>query len=272
MDHTEPQHFDDMEGATTKSELYRAAKMAMKLFQLIEDHQDLETWVQTKVAKAADYLDSVYHYLEYQTKFQDGSPVERIEDITGDMQGYMDTLDIDEPEMPPMRHKKMREMPRTRDIGMESARYDKLLDKLLKESDEVEENWRGSGYGSGYRSHVSREMEKELGHETSYNKPKPTLKGMWFYNVPAGQEEEALAVGLKKTKNGKWAKAIYDTSGATAAYQKKEADARFGEGRWWSPNKTESVDTSPSDTVASEPEVTKDAEDELKAIKKLAGR
>ena len=75
---------DDHEGSMARSELYRAAKYSMKLFQMIEDGQDLEGWVQAKITKSADYLDSVYHYMEYQVKFGDGSSASNIDDITGD--------------------------------------------------------------------------------------------------------------------------------------------------------------------------------------------
>jgi hypothetical protein len=75
---------NDHEGQMAKSELYRAAKYSMKLFQMIQDGQDLEGWVQAKITKSADYLDSVYHYMEYQVKFGDGSSASNIDDITGD--------------------------------------------------------------------------------------------------------------------------------------------------------------------------------------------
>jgi hypothetical protein len=75
---------DDHEGQMARSELYRAAKYSMKLFQMIQDGQDLEGWVQAKITKSADYLDSVYHYMEYQVKFGDGSNASNIDDITGD--------------------------------------------------------------------------------------------------------------------------------------------------------------------------------------------
>lgn len=78
------QPIDDHEGGMARSELYRAAKYSMKLFQMIEDGQDLEGWVQAKITKSADYLDSVYHYMEYQVKFGDGSHASNIDDITGD--------------------------------------------------------------------------------------------------------------------------------------------------------------------------------------------
>ena len=76
----------DPEGKMAKAELYRAAKMAMKLFQMIQDGQQLEGWVQAKITKSADYLDSIYHYMEYQVKFGAGAQAASLDDITGDVQ------------------------------------------------------------------------------------------------------------------------------------------------------------------------------------------
>jgi hypothetical protein len=91
-------------------------------------------------------------------------------------------------------------------------------------------------------SFKSQEMKYELGHEdkpsnTGYSKSSktPTMKGMYFYNVPKGKEQDAAAYGIKQTKSGKWAICMYDTSGATFADSKKRADAEFGKGTWWEP-------------------------------------
>jgi hypothetical protein len=75
---------DDHEASMARSELYRAAKYSMKLFQMIQEGQDLEGWVQAKITKSADYLDSVYHYMEYQMKFGGGAQASSVDDITGD--------------------------------------------------------------------------------------------------------------------------------------------------------------------------------------------
>ena len=75
----------DHEGRMAKSELYRAAKMSIKLFQMIQDGQELEGWVQAKITKSADYLDSIYHYMEYQMKFGQGGQAASVADIAGDM-------------------------------------------------------------------------------------------------------------------------------------------------------------------------------------------
>lgn len=65
VDH--PDHEVDM----AKSDLYRAAKSAMELHKMLKtvsEEQGLEGWVQAKITKAADYLDIVHHYLDYQLR------------------------------------------------------------------------------------------------------------------------------------------------------------------------------------------------------------
>jgi hypothetical protein len=63
--HQELDHEVDM----ARAELHRAAHSAIalgKILERISEEQGLEGWVQAKITKAADYLDSVYHYLEYE--------------------------------------------------------------------------------------------------------------------------------------------------------------------------------------------------------------
>ena len=61
----------DHEVQMARSDLYRAANSSMKLHQMLKgvnERQGLEGWVQAKITKAADYLESVYHYLDYEMK------------------------------------------------------------------------------------------------------------------------------------------------------------------------------------------------------------
>jgi hypothetical protein len=120
------------EGQMAKSELYRAAKMSMKLFQMIQDGQELEGWVQAKITKSADYLDSVYHYMEYQMKFGSGAQVASVNDITDDVSvaAKESKSEADDEEM------------------KESTSYEQKLQALLegamkkaKKQSKVEEGW-----------------------------------------------------------------------------------------------------------------------------------
>ena len=59
--------FEDAgEGHMSKSTLYHTAKYAIALMDMIKPGDDLEGWVQSKLNKAADYLQGAYNYEEYQ--------------------------------------------------------------------------------------------------------------------------------------------------------------------------------------------------------------
>jgi len=57
----------DYEGEMAKSELYRLVKNAKDVMSMLDDDTQLEGWVQSKITKAADYLNSVSQYLEFQS-------------------------------------------------------------------------------------------------------------------------------------------------------------------------------------------------------------
>ena len=52
------------ESSMAKSQLYSTAKYAIELMKMIEDGEQLDAWVQSKITKAADYIDAVKHYME----------------------------------------------------------------------------------------------------------------------------------------------------------------------------------------------------------------
>jgi hypothetical protein len=65
--HQQPDHEVQM----ARSDLHRAAQSSIKLHEMlkkISESQGLEGWVQAKITKAADYLESVYHYLDYEMR------------------------------------------------------------------------------------------------------------------------------------------------------------------------------------------------------------
>ena len=62
----------DHEIQMARSELYKIAKYAIKLHEMLKgrsEEQGLEAWQQSKITKAADYISSVYHNLDYEMKF-----------------------------------------------------------------------------------------------------------------------------------------------------------------------------------------------------------
>jgi hypothetical protein len=61
----------DHEVQMARGELYKIAKYAIKLHEMLKnvsEAEGIEAWQQSKITKAADYIGSVYHALEYDQK------------------------------------------------------------------------------------------------------------------------------------------------------------------------------------------------------------
>ena len=58
------QDIHDLEGEMAKNQLIKMAKYALGLALVLEDNQELESWVQAKITLANDYISKVKHYLE----------------------------------------------------------------------------------------------------------------------------------------------------------------------------------------------------------------
>jgi len=55
----------DNEGEFAKRQLHDMEQYARELSEMLTDATQLESWVQAKLTKAADYLKTVKHYVEY---------------------------------------------------------------------------------------------------------------------------------------------------------------------------------------------------------------
>jgi hypothetical protein len=62
---------DNHEAKMARADLFKCAQYSFKLFKMIGEDQELEGWVQAKITKAADYIASVYHYMEYEMKISE---------------------------------------------------------------------------------------------------------------------------------------------------------------------------------------------------------
>ena len=90
----------DKEGHMAKRQLHDMEKYARELSMMLTDTTQLESWVQAKLTKAADYLKTVKHYVEYGMEEgaydQVSSEIDPIEPV-GDPMGQ--NIDIDDEEM-----------------------------------------------------------------------------------------------------------------------------------------------------------------------------
>ena len=56
----------DDEGRHAKMQLQKATEYSIKLSKMLDDMEQLPSWVQEKITKASDYMSTVYHYLDYE--------------------------------------------------------------------------------------------------------------------------------------------------------------------------------------------------------------
>ena len=70
---------DDLEGEMAKDQLCHIAQYAIAMASVLEDDQELEGWVQSKITLAKDYVSKVRHYLE--TELQVDMPTVPKEEI-----------------------------------------------------------------------------------------------------------------------------------------------------------------------------------------------
>lgn len=80
----------DEEGAMAKRQLHDMEKYSRELSQMLTDTTQLESWVQAKLTKAADYLKTVKHYVEYGMEEgaydQVGSEIDPINPVGADLE------------------------------------------------------------------------------------------------------------------------------------------------------------------------------------------
>ena len=68
------QKHHDLEGDMAKSQLFNIAKYSIAMMKALEEDQELEAWVQSKLTLAQDYLGKVKHYLEYELQVEMEEP------------------------------------------------------------------------------------------------------------------------------------------------------------------------------------------------------
>lgn len=63
----------DHEVQMARADLYKIAKYAIKLHEMLKgvsEAEGMQGWQQSKITKAADYMGSVYHAMDYENKFE----------------------------------------------------------------------------------------------------------------------------------------------------------------------------------------------------------
>ena len=71
----------DHEVQMARADLYKIAKYAIKLHDMLKtvsEAEGIEGWQQSKITKAADYIGSVYHAMDYDMKFAESKQAKNV--------------------------------------------------------------------------------------------------------------------------------------------------------------------------------------------------
>lgn len=79
---------DGYQASMARSELYRNTKYAMDMLKIVKAGEEIQPWVAANLTKAAEYLDKIYHYLDYYTKFE---PEQLPEEAEPELEGHDDS-------------------------------------------------------------------------------------------------------------------------------------------------------------------------------------
>lgn len=105
----------DEEGKMAKRQLADIAEYAQELSGMLQDETQLEAWVQSKLTKAADYIKTVKHYVEY--GMEEGAYDQAMPQMDHDMT-------YSAPEMAPMALEMPSEDDQTMDFEYDMADFD----------------------------------------------------------------------------------------------------------------------------------------------------
>ena len=69
----------DDEGRMAKSQMYKMAKYIVKLTNMLDDMDQLPSWVQSKITKASSMISAVFHYLDYELARKNANLMENMD-------------------------------------------------------------------------------------------------------------------------------------------------------------------------------------------------
>lgn len=172
----------DREGAMAKADLYKLANYSLKLFKMMEANTQLEGWVQAKITKAADYVASVYHYMEYEMKFSEYGQAIDDSDVYSESQKRA------------LRGKLMEAKEKIKDLKKAQA------EKVKKKDEKVEE-------ASGVRATDKKKGKVEKSEKKQYfvklEKDGKT-KGMTITAEEGEAQEEVRQRAARDARSGGW--------------------------------------------------------------------
>jgi len=199
----------DREGAMAKADLYKLANYSLKLFKKVQDEDQMEAWVQAKITKAADYIASVYHYLEYEMKFSEYG------DHLSNAEVYNESMS------PELRNKLMEAKEKIKELkklqaDKQSGKEKKVAEGILSGGEETCTECGGSGMiyreATPVPAHVKDKVEKYKRQTKAYHAASKRIDAN-KNGIPDDEEvsedsdDKEMKVGdTKKTRTGELTK------------------------------------------------------------------
>ena len=205
----------DHEGAMAKADLFKLGQYSYKLFKKLEDDTQLESWVQAKITKAADYITSVYHYMEFEMKFSEYGKKLDDSDVLSESQKTV------------MKNKLMEAKSKIRDLKIAEAKKSKSKDAPVI-NNFVAKNAQTSGAGVHQSEKDKSKLPRKAKHknkdmqldEISRETLKPYIKAASQDLVDKSIKYDRTESGKKKTDLGR--KISNRTSGIASATDRLE--------------------------------------------------
>ena len=230
----DPGYIDQENGMTTSDlkGLYQQAVKMRSLVKRMGNDATLEPWQQTKIAKAADYVNSVFRSLD------DEYGLDELEEA--EKKGLWANIHARRKKGLPARKPGEKGAPSQKswDAAVASSKKKKVGESDLQEyethtyTDKEGRKWRVDDEGNKDLIYDPNDNYSGRSRYSGRSFPRtPQPKVYYFYNVPTGSAMKAFELGLKRTKSGKW----YSSAPIDAA------TAEFGNPRKWEPKTEESM-------------------------------
>lgn len=213
-----PQKPDNHEASMARADLYKSANYSFKLFKMIQDGQELEGWVQAKITKAADYIASVYHYMEYEMKFNEYGKQLADSDVYSESvkQKFIEKLTEARVKMEKLKEKNKKDLDEGWD-DMMAANKKQAAEKKGTGKFDVKKTSTGTQFTR--KSSTFDDGGKDTDTKKAEKKAKSTKESVDKSNIPAAQ---------RKAKGGDWkvSKADLDKEASKSPTSKAGLDAK----------------------------------------------
>jgi len=195
-----------------KSQLYNIAKKAQSVHDRLEDNEEIDDWMESKIAQMADNIDSVsnaFDYDEFEEKTSPCGEVNLEEEIMSGMQsGYADTDDTEEYSF--KSKGALGHQPELEDEGFTEPKsnYSKEQKSYNFTSDGPEDSYEDSEGDYGM------ELSYELGEQDSGTESGESSDGAGAGTASVGVWDSGIARGIaNQLANTKWGDSYQPTRG-----------------------------------------------------------